>query len=167
MNQLCRNPQFSGIFISICHIWSSCWHDKCQTRLLLPVCRIRYVSYMMSKWWERRRQSSKQNGKVRILLNVFLAIHFRFHVLTLHLVLVLFDAVDKPPGFSPNLQVFLPWSPSFWSFGVERSARGPLFSEAHIKRTPYIILSERMAHFVWRLSCHFYCKTSLYSGNTN
>ena len=29
MNQLCRNPQFSGIFISICHIWSSCWHDKC------------------------------------------------------------------------------------------------------------------------------------------
>ena len=36
----------------------------------------------------------------------------------------------------------------FWSFGVERSARGPLFGEAHIKRTPYIILSERMAHFV-------------------
>ena len=25
---------------------------------------------------------------------------------SLHLVLVLFDAVDKPPGFSPNLQVF-------------------------------------------------------------
>ena len=84
----------------------------------------------------------------------------------LHLVLVLFDAVDKPPGFSPNLQVFLPWSPGFWSFGVEMSAKGPLFSEAHIKRTPYIILSERMAHFVWRLSSHFYCKASLYSGNT-
>ena len=26
-----------------------------------------------------------------------------------------------------NLQVFWPWSPGFWSFGVERSARGPLF----------------------------------------
>ena len=120
----------------------------------------------MSKWWEmkkfiRQRQSSKQNGKVRILLNVFLAIHFIF-MSSLHLVLVLFDAVDKPPGFSPNLQVFLPWSPGFWSFGVERSARGPLFGEAHIKRTPYIILSERMAHFVWRLSSHFYCQTSLY-----
>ena len=28
----------------------------------------------------RRRQSSKQNGKVRILLKAFLAIHFRFYV---------------------------------------------------------------------------------------
>ena len=40
MHQLCRNPQFSGIFISICHIWSSCWQDKCQVRLSLPVCCI-------------------------------------------------------------------------------------------------------------------------------
>ena len=40
MRQLCRNPQFSGIFISIRHIWSSCWQDKCQIRLSLPVCRI-------------------------------------------------------------------------------------------------------------------------------
>ena len=40
MRQLCRNPQFSGIFISIHHIWSSCWQDKCQIRLSLPVCRI-------------------------------------------------------------------------------------------------------------------------------
>ena len=39
-SQLCRNPQFSGIFISIRHIWSSCWQDKCQIRLSLPVCRI-------------------------------------------------------------------------------------------------------------------------------
>jgi len=33
------------------------------------------------KWWIfiGQRQSSKQNGKVRILLNVFLAIHFRFY----------------------------------------------------------------------------------------
>ena len=38
--QLCRNPQFSGIFISVHHIWSSCWQDKCQIRLSLPVCRI-------------------------------------------------------------------------------------------------------------------------------
>ena len=117
------------------------------------------------KWWKfiRRRQSSKQNGKVR--LNVFLAIHFRLS--SLHLVLVLFDTINKPPGFSPNLQVFWPWSPGFWSFGVERSARGPLFKWTHIKRTPYIILSEQMAHFVWRLSSHFYCKTTLCSGDTN
>ena len=40
MRQLCRNPQFSGIFIAICHIWLSCWQDKCQIRLSLPVCRI-------------------------------------------------------------------------------------------------------------------------------
>ena len=40
MRQLRRNPQFSGIFISIHHIWSSCWQDKCQIRLSLPVCRI-------------------------------------------------------------------------------------------------------------------------------
>ena len=40
MRHLCRNPQFSGISISIRHIWSSCWQDKCQIRLLLPVCRI-------------------------------------------------------------------------------------------------------------------------------
>ena len=40
----------------------------------------RYVSYTMSKWWERQRQCSKQNGKVRILLNIFLAIHFHFYV---------------------------------------------------------------------------------------
>ena len=39
-SQLCRNPQFSGIFISIRHIWSSCWQDKCQIRLSLPVCHI-------------------------------------------------------------------------------------------------------------------------------
>ena len=39
-SQLCRNPQFSGIFISIRHILSSCWQDKCQIRLLLPVCHI-------------------------------------------------------------------------------------------------------------------------------
>ena len=38
--QLCRNSQFSCIFISIRHIWSSCWQDKCQIRLSLPVCRI-------------------------------------------------------------------------------------------------------------------------------
>ena len=40
MRQLCRNPQLSGIFISICHIWSPCWQDKCQIRLSLPVCPI-------------------------------------------------------------------------------------------------------------------------------
>ena len=68
---------------------------------------------------------------------------------SLHLVLVLSDAVDKPPGFSPNLQVFFNLDLQvLWSFGVERSARGPLFSEAHIKRTPYIILREQMGHFV-------------------
>ena len=85
---------------------------------------------------------------------------------SLHLVLAFFDAIDKLPGFSPNLQGFLPWSPGFWPFGVERSATGPLFKWTHIKQTPYIILSDWMAHFVWRLSSHFYCKASLYSGNT-
>ena len=59
------------------------------------------------KRWKfiRRTQSSKQNGKVCILLNVFWAIDFRFYVF-LTPVLVLFDAFDKLPDFSPNLQVF-------------------------------------------------------------
>ena len=60
---------------------------------------------------------------------------------SLHLVLVLFDAVDKPPGFSPNLQVF-------GLFGLRGLQEGLFLSEAHIKQTPYIILSERMARFV-------------------
>ena len=111
-----------------------------------------------------QRQSSKQNGKVCTLLNVFLAIHFHFYVF-------------PTPGFSSfwyhrYTSRFLPKSPGFfftlisrfWSFGVERSARGPLFKWTHIKRTPYIILSEWMAHFLWRPSSHFYCKTRLYSG---
>ena len=42
---------------------------------------------------------------------------------SLHLVLFLSDAVDKPPGFSPNLQVFFYLDLQvLWSFGVERSA---------------------------------------------
>ena len=116
------------------------------------------------KWkFIRQRQSSKQDGKLRILLNVFLAIHFIF-MSSLHLALVLFDTIDTPTDFSPNLQVFFTLISRFWSFGVERSARGPLFKWTHIERTPYIILSEWMAHFLWRPSSHFYCKTSLYSG---
>ena len=55
----------------------------------------------------------------------------------------------------------------FGLLGLRGLQEGLFFSEAHIKQTPYIILSERMAHFVWRLSSHFYCKASLYSGNTN
>ena len=39
MRHLCRNPQFLGIFISIRHIWSSCWQDKCQIRLSLQRCQ--------------------------------------------------------------------------------------------------------------------------------
>ena len=102
------------------------------------------------KQWKfiRPRQSSKQNEKVHILLNVLLAIHFRF-MSSLNLLI--------------NLQVFWPWS----LLGLRGLQEGLFFSEVHIKRTPYIILSERMAHFVWRLSSHFYCKASLYSGNTN
>ena len=84
---------------------------------------------------------------------------------SLHLVLVLFDAVDKLPGFSPNLQGFFYLDLQvFGLLGLRGLQEGLFFSEAHIKQTPYIILSERMAHFVWRLSSHFYCKTSLYSG---
>ena len=60
---------------------------------------------------------------------------------SLHLVLVLFNAVDKRPGFSPNLQVF-------GLLGLRGLQEGLFLSEVHIKRTPYIILSERMAHFV-------------------
>ena len=40
MHQLCRNPQFSGIFISIRHIWSSCGQEKGQIKLSLPVCHV-------------------------------------------------------------------------------------------------------------------------------
>ena len=76
------------------------------------------------------------------------------------MVLVLFDAINKPPGFSPNLQVF-------GLLGLRGLQEGLFCSEAHFKQTPYIILSERMAHFFWRLSSHFYWKASLYSGNTN
>ena len=39
MRHLCRNPQLLGIFISIRHIWSSCWQDKCQIRLSLQRCQ--------------------------------------------------------------------------------------------------------------------------------
>ena len=39
MRHLCRNPQFLGIFISIRHIWSSCWQDTCQIRLSLQRCQ--------------------------------------------------------------------------------------------------------------------------------
>ena len=42
-----------------------------------------------------------------------------------HLVLVLFDAVDKSPSFFPNFQVLGPLSPGYWSFGVERSGWRP------------------------------------------
>ena len=110
------------------------------------------------KRWKfiRWRQSSKQNEKVHILLNVLLAIHFRF-MSSLNLVFKFFLMLLI------NLQVFWPWS----LLGLRDLQEGLFFSEVHIKRTPYIILSERMAHFVWRLSSHFYCKTSLYSGNTN
>ena len=123
----------------------------------------------MSKWWDTMKihqvkTKFKTEWEGWYPVKRILSDPFSLFRSSLQLVLVFFDAVDKLPGFSPNLQVFLPWSPGFWSFGVERSARGPLFSEVHMKRTPYIILSERMAHFVWRLSSHFYCKTSLYSG---
>ena len=87
MCQLCRNPQFSGIFISIRHIWSSFWQDKIMpnkvivTSLLhLDTFRIRCQNGARRWKFIRRRQSSKLNGKVRILLNVFLAINFPFHV---------------------------------------------------------------------------------------
>ena len=39
MRHLCRNPQFLGIFISIRHIWLSCWQDKYQIRLSLRRCQ--------------------------------------------------------------------------------------------------------------------------------
>ena len=102
------------------------------------------------KRWKfiRWRQSSKQNEKVHILLNVLLAIHFRF-MSSLNLLI--------------NLQVFWPWS----LLGLRGLQEGLFLSEVHIKWTPCIILSDRMAHFVWRPCSHFYCKASLYSGNTN
>ena len=104
-HQLCRNPQFYGIFVTFGWLVEKTWtsqpylEGKCQIRWSLPVCRV----------------------KVHILSNVFLAIHFHFNVF-------------PTPGFSsfwcrwwismfsPNLQVFWPWSPDFWPFGVERFA---------------------------------------------
>ena len=62
--------------------------------------------------------------------------------------------------FYLDLQVFGP-------LGLRGLQEGLFLTEAHIKLTPYIILSGRMAHFFWRLSSHFYWKASLYSGNTN
>ena len=80
------------------------------------------------------------------------------------MVLVLFYPVDKPPGFSPNLHFDLQ---VFGLLSLRGLQEGLFFSEAHVKWTPYITLSERIAHFFGRLSSHFYCKASLYLGNTN
>ena len=55
----------------------------------------------------------------------------------------------------------------FGLLGLRGLQEGLFLSEDHIKRTPYIVLSERMAHFPWRRSSHFYHKTNLYSGKTN
>ena len=58
------------------------------------------------KQWKFIRRRVQNRMKVCILLNVFLATHFRF-MSSLHLLLVLFDAIDKPPGFSPNLPYYI------------------------------------------------------------
>ena len=60
---------------------------------------------------EYSRQSSKKNGKVHILLNVFSAIHFHFYVFPMP-GLVLFDVVDK------NLQDF-PQISRFFDFDLQ------------------------------------------------
>ena len=63
MRQLCRNPQFSGIFISIHHIWSSCWQDKCQISYHYQFVAFKYVSNTMSKWWEMKIHQAKTKFK--------------------------------------------------------------------------------------------------------
>ena len=60
---------------------------------------------------EYSRQSSKQNGKVHILLIIFSVIHFHFYVFPMP-GLVLFDVVDK------NLQVFPQISRFFGLLGL-------------------------------------------------
>ena len=71
---------------------------------------------------EYSRQSSKKNGKVHILLNVFSAIHFHFYVFPMP-GLVLFDVVDKNLQDFPQISRFFDFDLQvFWSFGVERSA---------------------------------------------
>ena len=73
---------------------------------------------------EYSRQSSKQNGKVHILLIVFSEIHFHFYVFPMP-GLVLFDVVDK------NLQVFPQISRFFGLLGL----RGPHYIVSTLKFT--------------------------------
>ena len=71
---------------------------------------------------EYSRQSSKQNGKVHILLIVFSVIHFHFYVFPMP-GLVLFDVVDKNLQVFPHISRFFDFDLQvFWSFGVEGSA---------------------------------------------
>ena len=71
----------------------------------------RYVSYTMSKWWEmmkihQAKTKFKTEWEGSYPVKPILNDQFSLFMSSLHLVLALFDAVDKPPGFSPNLQVF-------------------------------------------------------------
>ena len=113
----------------------------------------RYVSNTMSKWWEMMKiHQAKTKFKTewegsypvkRILSDPFSCLCLPY---------TWFQFFPMPlinPQVSPQIsRVFYLDLQVLWSFGVERSARGPLFSEAHIKRTPCIILREQMGHFV-------------------
>ena len=85
----------STVLRHICHFWSSGWQDTDLKTIFWRHIPNKVIFTSLShldmfcprcqnggKWWLfiGWRQSLKQNGKVRILLNIFLAIHFRFYV---------------------------------------------------------------------------------------
>ena len=86
--------------------------DKCQIRLLL-------TSLSHLDTFHPRCQNGR-NRRIFIRQSSSSVLYFDEH-----LVLILFDAVDKSSSFSPKFQVLGPRSPGYWSFGVERSPWRP------------------------------------------
>ena len=81
--------------------------DKCQVRLLLTS-----LSHL-----DTFHPRCQNGGNWRIFIGQSSSSVLYFDE---HLVLILFDAVNKSSSFSPKFQVLRPWSPGYWSFGVER-----------------------------------------------
>ena len=57
---------------------------------------------------------------------------------SLHLVLVLFDAIDKPPGFSPNLKVFYLDLQVFGLVGLRGLQEGILLVKSTLSEHPIL-----------------------------
>ena len=112
MRQLCRNPQFSGIFISICHIWLSCWQDTEMPNKVIVTTLSHldtFRTWSQKLWWETMKiHQAKTKFKTewegstypvkRILSDPFSFLCLPYTWFRS------FDAIDKPPGFSPNCQ---------------------------------------------------------------